>query len=488
MSQRSWANVHASVKESRPRSADFFCLIEPAEASGSEDPEGEREPTDAAVVTLYWGSTVVAMRTLTRSQEVSLHGLGVTDERPGPLFRISRGDHGITIYTPHGDALPEGTRMRMLVPEVSPAPTVLASRRATNLVIVCEAVRTRKSSRERAAALVPDARALSVAALSLAFFPLLLSILRVGAPSPDAHDDVEAQLDRLAFVQTALAAADKREEKAPPQHDETEDPGVSPARGGSGGSGRGEEGSQGDPGTRREEGLARAEQRRSAPPSAKETAEDANTFGMISLLDKDDKNARPASAFANFDIDAANGGLRGDAFADSFGMGSLGLSGVGEGGGGLGGGIGITQIGTLGRGVTSTSDDGSMGGQGFGRGHGHLSRAPRVTYVTFSGDGAFFIRGRLPPESIQRVVRSNFGRLRGCYEEGLLRNPQLEGRVNVKFVIARTGEVAAAELGPDSTLDDPKVTSCIVAHYKRMSFPEPEGGVVTVVYPVVFST
>ena len=48
-------------------------------------------------------------------------------------------------------------------------------------------------------------------------------------------------------------------------------------------------------------------------------------------------------------------------------------------------------------------------------------------------EGAVQVNGRLPPEVIQRIVRQNFGRFRLCYEDGLKSNPELAGRVTVKF-------------------------------------------------------
>ena len=95
------------------------------------------------------------------------------------------------------------------------------------------------------------------------------------------------------------------------------------------------------------------------------------------------------------------------------------------------------------------------------------------------------VNGRLPPEAIQRVVRQNFGRFRACYEDGLVRNPSLEGRVEVKFVIDRAGGVAGATA---SGFGDDGVSRCVARAYEAMSFPRPEGGIVTVVYPLVLSS
>jgi hypothetical protein len=94
--------------------------------------------------------------------------------------------------------------------------------------------------------------------------------------------------------------------------------------------------------------------------------------------------------------------------------------------------------------------------------------------------------GRIAPEKIQQIVRANFGAFRVCYEQGLAGNPKLQGKVTVKFVIERDGTVSAAtDAGSD--LPDPAVVACIVKGYETLKFPKPDGGRVTVVYPIMFN-
>ncbi|MCA9618135.1 MAG: AgmX/PglI C-terminal domain-containing protein, partial [Myxococcales bacterium] len=90
-----------------------------------------------------------------------------------------------------------------------------------------------------------------------------------------------------------------------------------------------------------------------------------------------------------------------------------------------------------------------------------------------------------PPEVIQRIIRSNYGRFRGCYESALRTNPNLQGRVAVSFMIGRNGTVQAVSGGGD--LPDGGVISCVSQAFYGLSFPAPEGGVVRVTYPILFS-
>jgi Zn-dependent protease with chaperone function len=93
--------------------------------------------------------------------------------------------------------------------------------------------------------------------------------------------------------------------------------------------------------------------------------------------------------------------------------------------------------------------------------------------------------GRLAPEVIQTVVRAGFGSFRTCYESALQKNAQLRGTVTVSFAIEPSGAVEnASDHGSD--VPDPAFVACVVDGFSRLSFPAPQGGYVTVIYPVVF--
>jgi pSer/pThr/pTyr-binding forkhead associated (FHA) protein len=293
---------------------------------------------------------------------------------------------------------------------------------------------------------------------------------------------------RLFLMQQYLDSAAEREQQEK-EAEVVEETNADNKEGGTGTRAKGEEGSMGNPTTKatNKRYAVQGPKDNPDPHLARQAAlREATEFGMIGLLNTGaagDPNAPTApwgrDTSLGMDDISARGNMWGDEIGDAFGAGGLGLSGIGEGGGGRGEGIGLGNIGTLGHGA------GTGTGQGFGSGHGrlggsHKTRAPKVRM------GQTTVSGRLPPEVIQRIVRQNYGRFRMCFEQGLVRNPNLEGRVSVRFVIGRDGSVSNVANG-GSDLPDSQVISCVISAYYGLSFPQPEGGIVTVVYPIMFS-
>jgi hypothetical protein len=87
---------------------------------------------------------------------------------------------------------------------------------------------------------------------------------------------------------------------------------------------------------------------------------------------------------------------------------------------------------------------------------------------------------------IQEAVRKRYGEFRRCYELGLAKNAALTGRVSVRFVITPNGNVANAE-DADSELGDADVVACVVRVISTIAFPQPEGGSITVFYPIMLA-
>ena len=323
--------------------------------------------------------------------------------------------------------------------------------------------------------------------LSLAAIGGLVAAMAFFVPPMGLTDDEELDKDALYLMQQYLKSAAEREQEE--KEAEVVQDNSDNKEGGTGTRAKGEEGSMGNPTTKavNKRYAVQGPKDNPDPHIARQAAlREAAEFGMIGLLNTGaagDPNAPTApwgrdTSLGTDDV-SARGNMWGDEIGDAFGAGGLGLSGIGEGGGGRGEGIGLGNIGTLGHGA------GTGTGQGFGAGHGrlggsHQTKAPKVRM------GATTVSGRLPPEVIQRIVRQNYGRFRMCYEQGLSRNPNLEGRVSARFVIGRDGAVSNASNG-GSDLPDSGVVSCVVSAFYGLSFPQPEGGIVTVVYPITLS-
>jgi hypothetical protein len=333
-----------------------------------------------------------------------------------------------------------------------------------------------------------DTQGLLYTGLSLAVHAGLLAAMAFFMPPLGATDEDGISSDQQYLLQQYLQAAAEKEMEEK-ETEQVADNNADNKEGGTGTRAKGEEGSMGNPNTKLTGNRygVQGPADNADPHIARQAAlRDAAEFGMIGLLNSGaggDPNAPTApwgrdDSLGNDPL-SARGNMWGNDIGESFGAGGLGLSGIGEGGGGRGEGIGLGGIGTLGHGA------GTGTGQGFGSGHGRLGGSHRAKPPSVRM-GATQVSGRLPPEVIQRIVRQNFGRFRLCYENGLRNNPNLQGRVSVRFVIGRDGAVSNVGNG-GSDMPDGGVVSCVVRAFYGLSFPQPEGGIVTVTYPIMFS-
>jgi TonB family protein len=137
--------------------------------------------------------------------------------------------------------------------------------------------------------------------------------------------------------------------------------------------------------------------------------------------------------------------------------------------------------------IDATTREVPGGGDPVSALHVTLSMAKTVPPAGARAHGEHTVNGRMAPEIIQHIVREHFGAFRKCYEAALGRNATLAGKVTVRFVIDPTGAVAAAASDPSSTLQDADAVQCIVRGFGKLVFPPPDGGSVTVVYPIQFN-
>ncbi len=329
---------------------------------------------------------------------------------------------------------------------------------------------------------------------SALFHAAVFAAIALFARSLGATEEDPFDADRMALLQRMLDASAQREAEAvhPPED------AASPAGGGDVSAGqpaRGAEGVAGRPDTTKSgrwaaKGAAKPEDATLAREHDLVEAQTFAAIGVLSAAFASDPNA-PVAAWGTVlngsDAESKIGKLFGDTIDDGRGSGGLGLSGVGEGGGGVSNSIGLNGLDGLGHG--SGTCDGPAPCLGSGHGHGYgTGGIPRGRVSRFKGPryAEPQVNGRLAAEVIRRVVRMNDGRYRACYEGGLRTNPSLQGRVTVKFVIDRTGAVALAADG-GSDIPDEGVRRCVVSSFLSLSFPSPENGAVTVVYPIVFS-
>lgn len=83
--------------------------------------------------------------------------------------------------------------------------------------------------------------------------------------------------------------------------------------------------------------------------------------------------------------------------------------------------------------------------------------------------GRASVRGPRARDAVRAAVARHARVLRGCYDQGLKRDPKLSGQVTLTLELEASGEVAEAEA---SGLADSAVCDCIVAAAKGWRFAE----------------
>jgi TonB family protein len=285
------------------------------------------------------------------------------------------------------------------------------------------------------------------------------------------------------FVNFLIKPPEEKEEEIPEWLKKNSDD----KQGGKGKRHKGEEGKMGKKTSKNKEGLygLKGPKDNPDPHLAKKLAEEqAKTAGILGVL-KMNEGSHLASIFGR-DTALGNdpsdvlGGLIGNQIGEAYGVGGLGLVGTGSGGGGTGEGtLGLGNLGTIGKG------GGGGNGSGYGRGAGGLggrrAKAPDVI------PGQANVRGSLDKEIIRRIIRRHINEVKYCYEQELLKKPELGGRVVVQFTISATGQVVASVL-QTSTMGNARVENCTVQAVRRWEFPKPlGGGIVIVSYPFVLT-
>jgi TonB family protein len=142
---------------------------------------------------------------------------------------------------------------------------------------------------------------------------------------------------------------------------------------------------------------------------------------------------------------------------------------------GKGGGTGrLADIRGL-RGSTGPSGGGGTGSKGE-------AAAPRGVVKESTPD----VDGTLDANVVAAEIRRRLSAIKICYERELKRNPDLGGKVVVRFEISTVGRVSSASV-ESTTIRDAGVEGCILSAIRSWRFPAPSGGSVEVAYPFVLA-
>ncbi len=102
--------------------------------------------------------------------------------------------------------------------------------------------------------------------------------------------------------------------------------------------------------------------------------------------------------------------------------------------------------------------------------------------------GQLEMTGSLSEEIIRSTIRSYRRQIRYCYEQELIRHPELAGKIRVHFVINHRGLVRTVEGWSTPGLRGTNLQQCVLTRVRTWKFPKPRGGgEVEVFYPFLFA-
>jgi outer membrane biosynthesis protein TonB len=137
-------------------------------------------------------------------------------------------------------------------------------------------------------------------------------------------------------------------------------------------------------------------------------------------------------------------------------------------------------------GVATSGKGGGVGGGNLRAGTALAGNGVGTGEIVASIDEETVIDGGLDRDAIAEVIKRNIGQIRYCYERQLSSNPDLYGKVMVKFTIGASGDVSEPGIA-STTLKSAMVEGCIMRRLASWKFPLPKGGTqVRVTYPFLF--
>ncbi|MCI5073174.1 AgmX/PglI C-terminal domain-containing protein [bacterium] len=112
----------------------------------------------------------------------------------------------------------------------------------------------------------------------------------------------------------------------------------------------------------------------------------------------------------------------------------------------------------------------------------------KTFYLTvFCIVGLCFSKQSVNDSAIQKRIRAKLKPIRQCYQQQVLKDPSLAGKLSYKFVIGLKGRVTAVRL-VENSLNNLIVETCVAHEIAKIQFPKPKKGIVEVVYPFTFNS
>lgn len=213
-----------------------------------------------------------------------------------------------------------------------------------------------------------------------------------------------------------------------------------------------------------------ADEARKAQARRAEVRKAVSNKGLLAMIGASNSDS-DASVGNVFGSGSAIGGDLQNALAGTSGVGVASSGGDITRRGGGGGGGGAADIGAVSAGG---------GGQVATARKGPAQIKSRVTADDISG-----VDGQIDKKIVAKTIRRRQRAFQQCYENALKSNSKLAGKLVVEFVIGEDGRVKDADVVRDG-VGSSDVSKCVLKLVKRLRFPKPDEGEVTITNSFVF--
>lgn len=88
-------------------------------------------------------------------------------------------------------------------------------------------------------------------------------------------------------------------------------------------------------------------------------------------------------------------------------------------------------------------------------------------------------------KDIEKIIDARSDEMKKCYEEGVALDPNLAGKVIVRFNLQHTGKIRDIGIH-ETTLKNPMVESCLQYQITKIKFPAFSKGSLDILHPFIF--